>query len=351
MDTIKINSKKTLMVAHRGVSGIECENTAAAFVAAGNRSYFGIETDVHKTADGKFVVFHDDDTTRMCEEDLIIENSNYDVLRKLRLKARDGKVREDLCVPSLEEYLRICKTYDKVGVLELKNHFEKSDVEKLLNIVREEYAIDKLIFISFDYDNLVYAKELDKTATVQYLCHCPVDDALIEKLLEHDMDIDIHFSFLDEDAIKRLHDNGIRINCWTVDEKCDAERLAEWGIDYITSNILEQYRNYNTFFCQADNDITAKDSTIYILKRCPKGEKYAVEECIHPTRTVTSIVRVENRKNTMVSVKTASPVPKENIFDVMELIKKTSVKAHVKIGDIVLTNIFGTDIITTKDIV
>lgn len=34
MDTIKINSKKTLMVAHRGVSGIECENTAAAFVAA-----------------------------------------------------------------------------------------------------------------------------------------------------------------------------------------------------------------------------------------------------------------------------------------------------------------------------
>ncbi|MEE1160606.1 MAG: DUF1667 domain-containing protein [Acutalibacteraceae bacterium] len=84
---------------------------------------------------------------------------------------------------------------------------------------------------------------------------------------------------------------------------------------------------------------------------CPKGEKYAVEECIHPTRTVTSIVRVENRENTMVSVKTASPVPKENIFDVMEIIRKTSVKAPIKIGDIILTNIFGTDIIITKDIV
>ena len=66
---------------------------------------------------------------------------------------------------------------------------------------------------------------------------------------------------------------------------------------------------------------------------------------------ITSIVRVENRKNTMVSVKTASPVPKENIFDVMELLKKTSVKAPVKIGNIILTNIYGTDIITTKDIV
>ena len=84
---------------------------------------------------------------------------------------------------------------------------------------------------------------------------------------------------------------------------------------------------------------------------CPKGEKYGIEECIHPTRTVTSIVRVENRENTMVSVKTASPVPKENIFDVMELIKKTSVKAPVKIGDIILTNIYGTDIIATKDII
>ena len=53
----------------------------------------------------------------------------------------------------------------------------------------------------------------------------------------------------------------------------------------------------------------------------------------------------------MVSVKTASPVPKENIFKIMEIIKKTSVKAPVKIGDIILTNIYGTDIIATKDIV
>ena len=53
----------------------------------------------------------------------------------------------------------------------------------------------------------------------------------------------------------------------------------------------------------------------------------------------------------MVSVKTASPVPKDNISDVMELIKKTSVKAPVKIGDIILTNIYGTDIIATKDII
>ena len=49
MNTIKINKGTTLMVAHRGVSGLERENTAAAFVAAGNRSYYGVETDIHRT--------------------------------------------------------------------------------------------------------------------------------------------------------------------------------------------------------------------------------------------------------------------------------------------------------------
>lgn len=53
MDTIKIDKNNVKLIAHRGVSGIERENTAAAFVAAGNRSYYGIETDVHVTKDGK----------------------------------------------------------------------------------------------------------------------------------------------------------------------------------------------------------------------------------------------------------------------------------------------------------
>ena len=42
MDTVKIIKGKTKLIAHRGLSGIETENTAAAFVAAGNRDYYGI---------------------------------------------------------------------------------------------------------------------------------------------------------------------------------------------------------------------------------------------------------------------------------------------------------------------
>ena len=56
MNTICIRSGNTRMIAHRGVSKLEAQNTASAFVAAGNRSYFGIETDVYHTRDGQYVL-------------------------------------------------------------------------------------------------------------------------------------------------------------------------------------------------------------------------------------------------------------------------------------------------------
>ena len=51
MNTIKYSKLGSQTIAHRGLSEIEFENTIAAFIAAGNRSYFGIETDVHIAAD------------------------------------------------------------------------------------------------------------------------------------------------------------------------------------------------------------------------------------------------------------------------------------------------------------
>ena len=240
MDTVKINSQNTKVIAHRGLSGIECENTAAAFVAAGNRaSYFGIETDIHKTSDGDYIVIHDDETGRVAEENLFVEKSLFSDLRKLRLNDKDGKRREDLCLPDLSEYLRICKKYDKIGVLELKNSFLWEDVKNIVEIVRNEYEIGKMIFISFDYQNLVFLRKLEKTAKIQFLCSCDIDGELIEKLKRYKFDIDTYYSKLDESKIKLLHSHGIEINCWTVDEPKCAEKLADWGVDYITSNIIE----------------------------------------------------------------------------------------------------------------
>ena len=83
---------------------------------------------------------------------------------------------------------------------------------------------------------------------------------------------------------------------------------------------------------------------------CPRGKQYAIDECTNPVRTVTSTVRVSNRKDTMVSVKTAAPVPKGNMLDVMSLLRKTKVEAPVAIGDVILTDVYGTTVIATKAI-
>lgn len=83
---------------------------------------------------------------------------------------------------------------------------------------------------------------------------------------------------------------------------------------------------------------------------CPKGQEYAIAECIRPVRTVTATVRVSNRHNTMVSVKTATPVAKNQMMDIMAALRRTQVKAPLKIGDVILTNLCGSDIVITKSI-
>jgi CxxC motif-containing protein len=52
----------------------------------------------------------------------------------------------------------------------------------------------------------------------------------------------------------------------------------------------------------------------------------------------------------MVSVKTDAPVAKSDIFKVMEAIRKTSVRAPLKVGDVVLKGVCGSNIIVTKKI-
>jgi len=81
---------------------------------------------------------------------------------------------------------------------------------------------------------------------------------------------------------------------------------------------------------------------------CKRGVEYAVNECTHPVRTVTASVRIANRSNTMVSVKTAAPVPKERMLDVMAMIHALRLDAPVSLGQCVLADAFGAQIVATK---
>ena len=83
---------------------------------------------------------------------------------------------------------------------------------------------------------------------------------------------------------------------------------------------------------------------------CPRGAKYAVEEATDPRRTVTSTVRVSNRAHTMVSVKTSVPVRRDDIFRVMGALRSARAEAPIRIGEILLRDVCGADIIATREI-
>ena len=85
---------------------------------------------------------------------------------------------------------------------------------------------------------------------------------------------------------------------------------------------------------------------------CPRGAQYAKDEVTNPKRMITSIMRVKNRENCVVSVKTSNSIPKGKIFDVMEEINKVSVNAPTHIGDIAIKNVLGldADIVITKNV-
>ena len=239
MNTIKINKGSTLMVAHRGVSGLEKENTLPAFVAAGNRSYFGIETDVHRTADGKYVVIHDDVTGRVGQDNIVIENSTYDLIGSVKLYDIDGKTtRTDLRVPMLSEYIRVCKKYEKIAVLELKTIFTKEQVAEIVDIIKEEDYLDGVIFISFHIQDLIYLRELYPDQPAQFLTG-EISERTIGWMKDYRLDLDAHYPSITEENLKMLHDLGLKVNVWTVDDPAVAEKLISWGVDYITTNILE----------------------------------------------------------------------------------------------------------------
>lgn len=237
-DTIHVNLPGVKMVAHRGVSGLERENTCAAFVAAGNRSYFGVETDIHRTADGRYIVFHDDNLTRLLGDGRVVEEMRFDELRALRLTDLDGNARGDLLLPTLEEYVHICKKYDKDCVLEIKNHFEPEDIDNVIAIIRGIGWLERTIFISFDLPNMICIRERLPQQRAQYLVSTFGDD-LLDILTGHHLDLDIKYSSLSAEQVRACHEAGIQVNVWTVNEAADAERLVGYGVDFITSNILE----------------------------------------------------------------------------------------------------------------
>ena len=227
------------MIAHRGLSGLERENTCPAFVAAGVKSYYGIETDIHVTADGKFIVIHDDDLKRVAGVNMVVEESNFDDLRAVRFTDRDEATkRADIFLPSLEEYISICKKYGKQSILELKNRMETEKVWEIAAVIKDMGWLDRTTFISFQADNLLDLRKKYPEADAQFLTGDSSEKTL-QFLIENHIDADFWEGCVTKEVVDRLHAAGRTVNCYTIDTMESALAMKAAGVDYITTDILE----------------------------------------------------------------------------------------------------------------
>lgn len=95
--------------------------------------------------------------------------------------------------------------------------------------------------------------------------------------------------------------------------------------------------------------VTIEDKKVISVEgnTCPRGKDYAINECTAPVRTVTSTVMCEN--GDLVSVKTKNPIPKDKIFDAMSIINKTVASLPISVGDVIIEDLFGSQLVATQD--
>ena len=84
---------------------------------------------------------------------------------------------------------------------------------------------------------------------------------------------------------------------------------------------------------------------------CPRGEEYGRSEYTCPVRTLTTTVLVTGSTEPLLPVRTDRPIPKEKLFDCMEIVRSLRVAAPVSAGQILLENIAGTgaDLVACAD--
>ena len=104
--------------------------------------------------------------------------------------------------------------------------------------------------------------------------------------------------------------------------------------------------------CRLTVDDEDKSNIKVAGNTCPRGVTYAVNEITAPKRMVTGSVKVVGGNIPMVSVKTREAIPKELIFDSLEILKKVTLTAPVHIGDVVVADVCGcgVDFIATKKV-
>ena len=99
--------------------------------------------------------------------------------------------------------------------------------------------------------------------------------------------------------------------------------------------------------CEMEVTIDENGIINVVGNNCPRGQKYALTECENPERVITTTILCNNGK--VLPVKTSRPIPKDKMFDCMKIINENICQLPVSIGDVIISDVFGANIISTKN--
>lgn len=236
------------VISHRGANKQAPQNTIPAFEKSLEIGVDGFETDVHMSRDGVPVICHNYTINETSNGIGAISDMTLEQLRSYDFGSYFHDEFRGTKLPTLDEFLTLCATADiEIMNIELKTPLsgEKGIVKETLAAVKEHGLFDKLLISSFSPELLVECKRLDPACKTGFL-YSPDRKITYKKMLfgyvEFAKEIGAeylhpHFSLVNKHYVKKLHDNGIGINVWTVDGDGIAKRMLDCGVDGIITNV------------------------------------------------------------------------------------------------------------------
>jgi len=215
-----------LIVAHRGASAYEPENTLRSFKKALAFRPFAIECDVRATKDDKLVVIHDSRIDRTTNGKGFVRDFMFRELRKFDA----GKGEK---IPSLQEVLSFIKNKKPMLIIEMK---EPGTEKAIVELVKKNKLGSKIIIVSFYASAIKKIKKFSNIKTGFIFSRVQPSEAVTIAIKAKADFLLPRYNLVTPELVKKAHEKNLQVITWTVDEKKLALKLIAFGIDGIASN-------------------------------------------------------------------------------------------------------------------
>jgi glycerophosphoryl diester phosphodiesterase len=229
---------ETMIQAHRGASSYCPENTLEAFSKAVEYGADCIELDVHLSKDGEIVVAHDAQLDRVSNGTGYINDHTLEELKSLDFsKLFPGTVCR---IPTLAEVFSLIKPSALTVNIELKTteRLYPGLVDKLTALADEFTMGERILYSSFNHYSLREIKQLNPKAKIGLLYELGMVDPWVYANYVGADAIHPHYYVIAAlpETVKHCHENGIKVNVWTVDDPEAIKLMLKNGVDGIITN-------------------------------------------------------------------------------------------------------------------